>query len=151
MSDHERPRWLSRSWIIRCVLRCIVHRMQWVEQLSTLLKALDLTYLQYIVMMVLWEEKEINVKALGAKNGWIPGTLTHSSAWKRKVTCLELAVLKMNEFELLRDACRGRAQEQAQTVPVEMLCLSKMNENELKSLKHSVSSYLVIVSKRTDF
>eukprot|EP00481_Brizalina_sp_1-RS-2013_P002568 TRINITY_DN6796_c0_g1_i1.p1 TRINITY_DN6796_c0_g1~~TRINITY_DN6796_c0_g1_i1.p1 ORF type:complete len:100 (-),score=1.65 TRINITY_DN6796_c0_g1_i1:166-465(-) len=68
-----------------------------------LLKALDLTYLQYIVMMVLWEEKEINVKALGAKAHLDSGTLTPLlKRLETKVTCLELAVLKMSEFELSR-------------------------------------------------
>ncbi|MBQ8541259.1 MAG: MarR family transcriptional regulator [Clostridia bacterium] len=40
------------------------------------LDALDLTYTQYIAMMVLWEEKSINVKALGARLFLDSGTLT---------------------------------------------------------------------------
>lgn len=40
------------------------------------LKELDLTYTQYIVMMVLWEEKEIMVKDLGEKLFLDSGTLT---------------------------------------------------------------------------
>lgn len=41
-----------------------------------LLKELDLTYTQYITMMVLWEEKEIKVKDLGEKLYLDSGTLT---------------------------------------------------------------------------
>ena len=41
-----------------------------------LLQILDLTYLHYIVMMVLWEKKEINVRALGEKMHLDSGTLT---------------------------------------------------------------------------
>ncbi len=37
---------------------------------------LDLTYTQYIVMMVLWEEEQINVKDLGKKVYLDSGTLT---------------------------------------------------------------------------
>ena len=36
----------------------------------------DLTYTQYITMMVLWEEKQINVKELGQKLFLDSGTLT---------------------------------------------------------------------------
>ena len=40
------------------------------------LEKLDLTYTQYIAMMVLWEKKCINVKDLGAKLFLDSGTLT---------------------------------------------------------------------------
>ena len=40
------------------------------------LDKIDLTYTQYIVMMVLWEENEINVKRLGEKLFLDSGTLT---------------------------------------------------------------------------
>ena len=40
------------------------------------LEALDLTYTQYIAMMVFWEEKKINVKSLGKKLLLDSGTLT---------------------------------------------------------------------------
>lgn len=40
------------------------------------LDALDLTYTQYIAMMVFWEQKKINVKELGKKLYLDSGTLT---------------------------------------------------------------------------
>lgn len=40
------------------------------------LEALDLTYTQYITMMVLWEEDEISVKQLGKRLYLDSGTLT---------------------------------------------------------------------------
>ena len=40
------------------------------------LEALDLTYTQYITMMVMWEQKEITVKALGEKLFLDSGTMT---------------------------------------------------------------------------
>ncbi len=40
------------------------------------LEELDLTYTQYITMMVFWEEKKINVKDLGKKLFLDSGTLT---------------------------------------------------------------------------
>ena len=41
-----------------------------------MLDKLDLTYTQYIVMMVMWEQKEINVKRLGECLFLDSGTLT---------------------------------------------------------------------------
>jgi len=102
-----------------------------------LLKALDLTYLQYIVMMVLWEEKEINVKELGAKTHLDSGTLT--PLLKRlevKGYVLRTRSIEDERVRVITLTPAGvELKEQAQTVPVEMLCLSKMNEDELKSLK----------------
>ena len=40
------------------------------------LDALDLTYTQYIAMMVFWQEKKLHVKALGEKLYLDSGTLT---------------------------------------------------------------------------
>ena len=47
-----------------------------VRRYKPFLSELDLTYTQYIAMMVLWEEKEINVKDMGAKLYLDSGTLT---------------------------------------------------------------------------
>lgn len=47
-----------------------------IKRYTPFLKALDLTYTQYIAMMVLWHEKEISVKDLGAKLFLDSGTLT---------------------------------------------------------------------------
>lgn len=47
-----------------------------VRKYKTLLDKLDLTYTQYITMMVLWEEKELNVKTLGERLFLDSGTLT---------------------------------------------------------------------------
>lgn len=47
-----------------------------VRKYKPFLDEIDLTYTQYITMMVLWEEKEINVKALGKRLYLDSGTLT---------------------------------------------------------------------------
>lgn len=47
-----------------------------VRRYKPFLDELDLTYTQYIAMMVLWEEKRINVKDLGQKLYLDSGTLT---------------------------------------------------------------------------
>ncbi|MEZ9568632.1 MarR family winged helix-turn-helix transcriptional regulator [Vibrio splendidus] len=114
-----------------------------------LLKALELTYLQYIVMMVLWEEKEINVKALGAKTHLDSGTLT--PLLKRlevKGYVLRTRSIEDERVRVITLTPEGvELKEQAQTVPVEMLCLSKMNEDELKSLKAQCEQLLGNLTK----
>ena len=47
-----------------------------VKKYKPYLDPIDLTYTQYITMMVIWEEKEITVKALGDKLFLDSGTLT---------------------------------------------------------------------------
>ena len=47
-----------------------------VKQYHPYLSELDLTYTQYIAMMVFWEERQINVKTLGKKLFLDSGTLT---------------------------------------------------------------------------
>lgn len=47
-----------------------------VRRYTPFLSAIDLTYTQYIVMMVMWEHREINVKELGNKLFLDSGTLT---------------------------------------------------------------------------
>ena len=47
-----------------------------IKKYKPLLDKLDLTYTQYIVMMVMWSEQKINVKKLGEKLFLDSGTLT---------------------------------------------------------------------------
>ena len=47
-----------------------------IKRYKPMLDKLDLTYTQYIVMMVMWEQKEINVKKLGECLFLDSGTLT---------------------------------------------------------------------------
>lgn len=46
------------------------------KRYQPLLNKIDLTYTQYIVMMVMWEQKQINVKHLGEMLFLDSGTLT---------------------------------------------------------------------------
>jgi DNA-binding MarR family transcriptional regulator len=47
-----------------------------VRRYTPFLEELDLTYTQYLTMMVLWEKKELNVKELGDRLYLDSGTLT---------------------------------------------------------------------------
>ncbi len=114
-----------------------------------LLKALDLTYLQYIVMMVLWEQKEINVKALGVKTHLDSGTLT--PLLKRLEAKDYVRRTRSTEDERVRvitlTSAGIKLKELAKKVPVEMLGLSKMKEEELMSLKKQCEQLLDNLTK----
>ena len=47
-----------------------------IKQYTPFLEAIDLTYTQYITMMVLWEKKQVTVKELGESLFLDSGTLT---------------------------------------------------------------------------
>lgn len=61
------------------------------------LQELDLTYTQYIVMMVMWDKKQMNVKELGASLFLDSGTLT--------------PLLKKLEAKGYIDRCRSKTDE----------------------------------------
>lgn len=102
-----------------------------------LLDALDLTYPQYLVMMVLWQQNAISVKTLGEKLHLDSGTLTpllkrlESKGLverRRSVTDERARELWLTE--------RGTAlREQALAVPKSMVCKFDLDLDELLMLK----------------
>ncbi|MFT7052584.1 MAG: DNA-binding MarR family transcriptional regulator [Psychromonas sp.] len=104
-----------------------------------LLKKLDLTYLQYIVMMVLWEDSTMNVKALGSKVHLDSGTLT--PLLKRLEAKGLIVRARSKEDERVRIISLSDAgtklRQHAEQVPTDMFCKSKMNIEELNALKAS--------------
>lgn len=88
-----------------------------VKRYRPYLDALDLTYTQYITMMVLWEEREVSVKALGERLFLDSGTLTpvlkslekkgyltrHRSAEDERVLLVTLS----GEGEALQEKAKG--------------------------------------------
>ncbi len=114
-----------------------------VRQYKPLLDPLDLTYTQYIAMMVLWESGEITVKELGDRLWLDSGTLTpvlkklESKGYltrRRSDSDERSVVLALTE--------EGKAlQEQATDVPMQAgscVCLSAEEARQLYSLLYKV-------------
>ena len=107
-----------------------------VRRYRPFLDELDLTYTQYITMMVMWEEKQISVKELGEKLFLDSGTLTpllksleqkeyvsrHRSNKDERV----LLVTLTEKGEQLR--------EKAVEVPHQMVSCIKLSRDEAKML-----------------
>ncbi|MGL1011197.1 MarR family winged helix-turn-helix transcriptional regulator [Vibrio vulnificus] len=102
-----------------------------------LLDALDLTYSQYLVLLVLWQQNGINVKDLGAKLHLDSGTLT---PLLKRLEAKDIVERRRGQTDervrelFLTEA--GRAlKQQAQQVPQNMLCRIDLSIDELVTLK----------------
>ncbi|SIR21842.1 transcriptional regulator, MarR family [Aeromonas sp. RU39B] len=103
------------------------------------LDQLDLTYLQYLVMMVLWQEEGISVTGLGSQLHLDSGTLT---PLLKRLEAKGLIRRGRSEHDervrvlLLTD--EGRAlYEKAATIPAELRCRLSMIDEQLLSLKQA--------------
>ena len=109
-----------------------------------ILAELDLTYLQYMVLLVLWEQDGISVTTLGHKLHLDSGTLTpllkrleakallkrHVSSKDERMKCLFLT----EAGKALRD--------KAISVPGQILCKTSLPYEELQALKQQCDHLL---------
>ncbi|MCA3950228.1 MarR family winged helix-turn-helix transcriptional regulator [Vibrio vulnificus] len=102
-----------------------------------LLDALDLTYSQYLVLLVLWQQNGINVKDLGAKLHLDSGTLTPLLKRLEAKGIVERRRGQTDERvrELFLTEVGRALKEQAQQVPQNMLCRIDLSIDELVTLK----------------
>lgn len=113
------------------------------------LEELDLTYTQYIAMMVFWEQKKINVKELGKKLYLDSGTLTpvlksieHKGYVKRSRSTEDERVLIVEITE------KGEAlKEQAVDIPAKIAESIKMDAEEKTALYNTLYKLLAAVNE----
>ncbi|MCG7588348.1 MarR family winged helix-turn-helix transcriptional regulator [Photobacterium sp. OFAV2-7] len=103
-----------------------------------LLNALDLTYPQYLVMMVLWEHNGINVKELGAKLYLDSGTLTPLlKRLETKGLVVRTRGLEDERVRMISLSDEGVAlKKKALGIPGEMACKVGGDIEELAQLKY---------------
>jgi DNA-binding MarR family transcriptional regulator len=107
-----------------------------------LLDKLGLTYPQYLVMLVLWQEDGLLVKTIGEKLFLDSGTLTpllkRLEASGFIVRARDLKDERQVRITLTRE---GRAlKRRAQDVPQQVLCASGQSEQAVASLRAQLSS-----------
>lgn len=116
-----------------------------VRKYKPYLDELDLTYTQYITMMVLWEKEQCNVKELGSMLFLDSGTLTpllkklESKGYITRCRCKE------DERNLIIQITeKGEAlKEKAAHIPEDMACKwVNLNEEEIKITYHSLYKLL---------
>ena len=118
-----------------------------VRSYSSLLAPLGLTYTQYITMMVLWEEEELTVKALGEHLYLDSGTLTPLLKKLEEKGLVTRTRSKIDERNLIvRVTAEGLAmQEAAAEIPSQFrdsLRLSDEEYDELHRLLYKVLGQL---------
>lgn len=102
-----------------------------------LLDKLDITYSQYLVLMVLWQQNGINVKDLGSKLHLDSGTLTPLLKRLEAKGMVERrrGVSDERVRELYLTEAGQALKQQAFSVPEEMLCQLDFDVEELVTLK----------------
>ncbi|MCQ2526216.1 MAG: MarR family transcriptional regulator [Lachnospiraceae bacterium] len=114
-----------------------------VRQYKPFLDEIDLTYTQYITMMVMWEQKEISVKGLGDYLFLDSGTLTPVLKTLEKKGYVERTRSKEDERSLIVSLTKeGEAlKEKAVTVPAKVakcVSLSPEDAGELYRILHTI-------------
>lgn len=109
-----------------------------IRRYKPILDELDLTYTQYIVMMVLWEERELNVKELGERLYLDSGTLTPVLKKLENKEYLKRERSRQDERNLLVSVTdKGMAlQDKALSIPEKMMCFFKLPHDDADKLYH---------------
>ena len=108
------------------------------------LDKLDLTYTQYIVMMVMWEEKELNVKELGDKLFLDSGTLTPVLKKLEAKGYVTRERSKIDERTLIVTLTESgkELREMAVDIPVGMRGCLKLSDEEMIQLRTMLGKIL---------
>lgn len=115
-----------------------------VRRYKTYLDKLDLTYTQYIVMMVMWEEKELNVKELGDKLFLDSGTLTPVLKKLEAKGYVTRERSKIDERTLIVTLTESgkELREKAVDIPVGMRGCLKLSDEEMVQLRTTLNKIL---------
>ena len=114
---------------------------------------LDLTYTQYITMMVLWDKKEVRVKDLGEVLYLDSGTLTPLLKRLEQKGLISRSRYQDDERALcVRITEEGeKLQHRAISVPKEMRACIPLNEEEMLVLKKLLSRTLTAMEQSNIF
>lgn len=117
------------------------------------LDPLDLTYTQYITMMVLWDKKEVRVKDLGEVLYLDSGTLTPLLKRLEQKGLISRSRYQDDERALcVRITEEGeKLQHRAISVPKEMRACIPLNEEEMFVLKKLLSRTLTAMEQSNIF
>ncbi|XDD47225.1 MarR family winged helix-turn-helix transcriptional regulator [Leptospira sp. WS39.C2] len=102
-----------------------------------LLADIGLTYPQYLVMLVMWEEKETTVSKLGEKLELDSGTLTPLLKRLELAGYLQRTRSIEDERMVILSLTKNGKQlrEKAKNIPEQIFCLSGIKENQAVQLK----------------
>lgn len=107
-----------------------------IKKYKPLLDEIDLTYTQYITMMVLWDKKQINVKELGECLFLDSGTLTPVLKKLESKEYIERNRSKEDERNLIVKLTEkgAKLKNKAKKVPAQVGCCINLNQEEAYEL-----------------
>ena len=107
-----------------------------IKQYKPFLDELDITYTQYIVLMILWEKKSLNLKELGERLFLDSGTLTPLLKKMEAKGLVDRSRSKEDERNLIVSITEigEQLKEKAVEIPVKMSECSKLDPEEAKEL-----------------
>lgn len=119
-----------------------------VKRYKPFLEALDLTYTQYITMLVLWEQSPMGVKALGEHLYLDSGTLTPVLKKLEQKGYLTRRRSPEDERNLLAELTpAGMALvEKAEAVPEQMCACLSLTQEDQQLLKDALSRLMEVFS-----
>lgn len=122
-----------------------------VRRYKTYLDKLDLTYTQYIVMMVMWEERELNVKELGDKLFLDSGTLTPVLKKLESKGYVTRERSKIDERTLIVTLTKSgeELKEMALEIPLGMRGCLNINDEEMTQLRNMLNKILSEIGEET--
>lgn len=108
-----------------------------------LLDKLGLTYPQYLVMLVLWEQDDVLVKAIGERLHLDSGTLTPLLKRLETAGLVERTRDASDERQVRITLTReGRAlKKKAQEIPMQILCASGQPAHEVLELRDRLNAF----------
>ncbi|MGL4452657.1 MAG: MarR family winged helix-turn-helix transcriptional regulator [Sarcina sp.] len=115
-----------------------------IKKYKPLLDKHNLTYTQYLTMLVLWEEEKITVKNIGKRLRLDSGTLT---PLLKKLEAMELVIKyrdpKDDRSVIVEVTEKGsKLKNNVKDIPREMLCSVGVPKEELIALKEMLDSIL---------
>ena len=121
-----------------------------IRRYKPFLEDLDLTYTQYIVMLVLWEEKESNVKSLGEKLFLDSGTLTPLLKKLEDKGYITRTKLSSDERNLIIKITKvgEKIREKAKDIPMKMGKCIDLNKEDAIALYNIL--YKILKSEKND-
>jgi DNA-binding MarR family transcriptional regulator len=119
------------------------------SQYQPILASLDLTYPQYLVMLLLWEHQTLSVKELGQQLLLDSGTLTPLLKRLEAKHLIRRQRSKEDEriVNIVLTTAGQQLQQQAADVPEQIACSMGFSEKEYKTLKPMMDRIIERVTK----
>ena len=107
-----------------------------IKKYTPFLSDIDLTYTQYLAMMVLWEKKELSVKELGEKLHLDSGTLSPmlKSLEKKGLICRSRSSADERVLMVKISEDGENLKEKAKDIPLKMAGCDNLDPEEAKTL-----------------